>query len=270
MCIFYSTPTEDLSWKKVYFPRERFGGYFYNCKNRKLFLESNSQMSSFNKILKINFFLRLFRAFKWYYSSPIPFLPFLLPFFSFLYISSFITYGKCNLLLVLLMATHDDNNSFFDILPSLHVISSLWCFNFPLSTINSSVFFFFLSFLHHFFLSFLPSFLSTTFFLSFLPPFFLSFLPPFFLSFLPHFFFPFYVLFSFLSTAFFLSFLPPFFFPFYRFFSLFFHLLFCWRFPLTDEWINGRRIINIPRLKIHDNVTLGWKMNPGTPDSTIN
>ena len=231
MCIFYSTPTEDLSWKKVYFPRERFGGYFYNCKNRKLFLESNSQMSSFNKILKINFFLHLFRAFKWYYSSPIPFLPFLLPFFSFLFISSFITYGKCNLLQVLLMAAHDDNNSFFDILPSLHVISSLWCLNFPLSTINSSVFFFFLSFLHHFFLSFLPSFLSTTFFLSFL---------------------------------------PAFFFPFYRFFSLFFHLLFCWRFPLTDEWINGRRIINIPRLKIHDNVTLGWKMNPGTPDSTIN
>ena len=134
---------------------------------------------------------------------PSLFCPFYFLFFSFLYISSFITYGKCNLLLVLLMATHDDNNSFFDILPSLHVISSLWCFNFPLSTINSSVFFFFLSFLHHFFLSFLPSFLSTTFFLSFLPPFFLSFLP--------HFFFPFYVLFSFLSTAFFLSFLPLFF-----------------------------------------------------------
>ena len=148
-------------------------------------------------------------------------------------------------MLVLLMATYNDNNPFSDILPSLHVISSLCCFNFPLSTINFSVFFLF-------------SFLSTSFF-SFLSFFhftasFLSFLPPFFFPFYRFFFFPFYPLF--------LSFLPPFF--------LFFHLLFRWRFPLTDEWINGRRIINIPRLKIHDNVTLGWKMNPGTPDSTIN
>ena len=162
---------------------------------------------------------------------PSLFCPFYFLFFSFLYISSFITYGKCNLLLVLLMATHDDNNSFFDILPSLHVISSLWCFNFPLSTINSSVFFFFLSFLHHFFLSFLPSFLSTAFF-SFLSTAFFSFLSTaFFLSFLRPFFFPFYRLFSFLSTAFFLSFRPPFSFLSTAFFPCFFTFCFVEGFP---------------------------------------
>jgi len=109
------------------------------------------------------------------------------------------------------MATHDDNNSFFDILPSLHVISSLWCFNFPLSTINSSVFFLF-SFLSTSFFSVLSTVFPFYHLFSFLSTAFFSFLSTaFFLSFLRPFFFPFYRLFSFLSTAFFLSFLPLFF-----------------------------------------------------------
>ena len=127
MYILFNSDGRFIVEKSLFSEGEVWWIFFTTVKTEIYFREQFKKCKAIRRYKKTFFFLCLFRAFKRYYSSPILFfLPFSFP--SLLSFFRYFSFSSSKLI-------------FRYSALSLYVILSLWCFNFPLFTIHSSVVF---------------------------------------------------------------------------------------------------------------------------------